>query len=321
MKPSRNVAVSFLVTVFLLALLLTQVDLWEVYIMLSRIQLFWLAAGFFFYFIGYFMRALRFSLLLKGKVNVERLFPVVCIHYLVNNILPARTGELSYIYLVKKLEGISASEGFSTLTIARFFDFMSIAFLFILSAFLADDVPPVVGDALYYISLAACLLVAVFVFLVCRSGAFISLLDRVIHGARLHRFSAIVYIRDKMVETLTNLRVLRSRKLIFNSLWSSLLIWSCIYLMTYSVMEGMGFEYSVFLVVLGSTLSVFSNILPIPSLGGFGVYEGAWALAFISLGMEQGTAIASGLGVHVVIIFYMTLLGAYGLLSTFSGRE
>jgi len=321
MKPSRNVAVSFLFTFFLLSLLLTQVNLGEVYIMLSRIQLFWLAAGFLFYFTGYLMRALRFRILLKGKVGEGKLLTIVCVHYLVNNILPARTGELSYIYLVKKLENISVSEGLSTLTIARFFDFMSITFLFIVSAFLVEDVPQIVGDVRYYVLMAACILFSVFVFFVYRSGTLISLLERVIQRTGLHRFNSVVFIQGKMVETITNLRVLRSRKLIFHSLWSSLLIWSAIYLMTYSVIRGMGLEYSVFLVVLGSTLSVFSNILPIPSLGGFGVYEGAWALAFISLGMERDIAIASGLSVHLVIICYMTFLGAYGPLSTSSRRE
>ncbi len=321
MNKEDRIIIPSLITFLLLGILFTQIDLNEALSLLLSITPIWLLIGFVFYSLGYLLRSIRFSFLLEGKVRVRDMFPIVCVHYLTNNILPARTGELSYVYLVRKLGGVSASEGLSTLIIARFFDFMSITFLFIVSAFMAEDVPPVVGDAIYYVSIAACLLVAVFVFLVYRSDTFIPLLEGVIHGTRLHRFNAVVFIQSRIIETLTNLRVLKSRRLIFHSIWSSILIWSCIYLMTYSVMEGMGFKYSVFLVVLGSTLSVFSNILPIPSLGGFGVYEGAWALAFISLGLESGAAIASGLGVHVVFISYMTLLGVYGLLSTFYCRE
>ncbi|OYT54283.1 MAG: hypothetical protein B6U72_03065 [Candidatus Altiarchaeales archaeon ex4484_2] len=312
MNKEGRIIISALITISLVGILLTQIDLNEALSLLFSISPLWLLIGFAFYSLGYLLRSIRFSFLLTGKARVRDLFPIVCVHYLTNNILPARTGELTYIYLVKKLQKIQVSEGISSLTIARFFDFISITFLFILSAFLAEDVPLVVEDTLYYVSIAACLLIAVFVFLVYKSDAFISLPNWVIQKTGLHQFNAIVFIQGKLVETLTNLRVLRSKRLIFHCLWTSALTWLCIYLMTYSILKGLGFNLSIFLVILGSTISVFTNILPIPSIGAFGVYEGAWAVAFISLGVDKEAAIASGFVAHLALLIFSVILGGIG---------
>ncbi|OYT26468.1 MAG: hypothetical protein B6U97_03820 [Candidatus Altiarchaeales archaeon ex4484_96] len=323
MKSARNIVLSFLVTLFLLSVLFTQLDLGDFLVRLSNIQMRWLALGFFFYLSGYLLRALRFNILLEGRIGIKKLFPVVCVHYFVNNILPARTGELSYIYMVRRFEGVSASEGFSTLTIARFFDFISITLLFIASLFLVEETPEIMANALFTITLSAFMLIGVFAYLVYHPQKFIILLDKILEATGLKNYSIISHLRGKIAETLSNLGILKSKRVIFYSLSTSIFIWSSIYLMTYSILQGMEMDMGFFLVVLGATLSFFSNILPLPSLGGFGVYEGAWALAFIALGMEGEAAVSSGLGVHVVFLSYMIVLGVWGIVSTgvFSRRR
>ncbi len=48
-----------------------------------------------------------------------------------NNLLPARTGELSYVYLLKTEQKITTGEGLATLVIARIFDFIIISIFFL----------------------------------------------------------------------------------------------------------------------------------------------------------------------------------------------
>jgi len=90
------------ITIALVAILLSQIRIADVIATLAGIDPLYLIAGFVLYVCSYFFRALRFHILLNGEVGLWDLFNIVCVHNMMNNILPARTGELSYIYLLKR---------------------------------------------------------------------------------------------------------------------------------------------------------------------------------------------------------------------------
>ena len=56
----------------------------------------YLVAGFAFYVCSYFFRALRFHILLIGEAGLSDLFNIVCVHNMVNNILPAEFEIISF---------------------------------------------------------------------------------------------------------------------------------------------------------------------------------------------------------------------------------
>jgi len=62
----------------------------------AGIDALYLIAGFVLYACSYLFRALRFHILLNREVGMKNLFSIVCVHNMANNILPARTGELSF---------------------------------------------------------------------------------------------------------------------------------------------------------------------------------------------------------------------------------
>ncbi len=87
-----------------------------------------------FYLGGIFFRAIRFRIILnKKEVRNYDLFTIVAVSNLINNILPARTGELSYIYLLKKLFKVPLKHGTASLVVVRIFDVISISLLLLLS--------------------------------------------------------------------------------------------------------------------------------------------------------------------------------------------
>ncbi|WP_269849783.1 lysylphosphatidylglycerol synthase transmembrane domain-containing protein [Methanosarcina horonobensis] len=90
----------------------------------------YLVLGFFLYVLSYLLRGLRFHILLDKKISLTDLFHIVCVHNMVNSILPARSGELSYIYILKKYHDKSTGEGVATLMVARVLDFITISLLF-----------------------------------------------------------------------------------------------------------------------------------------------------------------------------------------------
>ena len=61
-------------------------------------------------------------------VSVRRLYPVVTIGYLANNILPVRLGELVRAHFLGEKEGISKASGLATIGVERVFDGLTLLF-------------------------------------------------------------------------------------------------------------------------------------------------------------------------------------------------
>jgi len=83
----------------------------------------WLLAALAAYAASYAGRALRFKLLLKGFAPpYAGLLCTATLHNLFNAAMPARTGELSYIYLVRTKFRIPTANGVASLVAARVLD-------------------------------------------------------------------------------------------------------------------------------------------------------------------------------------------------------
>jgi len=163
--PTLAKAAAVLITIVLLAILLSQVSIADVIATLVSINPLYLVAGFFLYACSYVFRALRFRILLSGEVGMRDLFKVVCVHNMMNNLLPARTGELSYIYLINNVHGRNIGEGIATLVIARVFDFVAIAGIFLSAAVILQSLPETAVQAVRYASITVLLSVVVIIIL------------------------------------------------------------------------------------------------------------------------------------------------------------
>lgn len=82
------------------------------------------------------IRTLRWQALLNPakEIPFKRLFSVIFIGYMANNVLPARLGELVRAYVLSKKEGVRKSTTIATIFIERIFDGLSL--LFILGLFM-----------------------------------------------------------------------------------------------------------------------------------------------------------------------------------------
>jgi uncharacterized protein (TIRG00374 family) len=76
------------------------------------------------YFVGFWFRTWRWRLLLRPvtAVSTARLYPVVLIGLMSNNVAPARIGELVRAYLVGQRESISKSTALGTIALDRAYD-------------------------------------------------------------------------------------------------------------------------------------------------------------------------------------------------------
>jgi len=138
-------------------------------------------------------------------------------------------------------------------------------------------------------------------------------MEKILISLKLKRFNKTEFILKKSRETIGCFHVIKSKRIIFYTLINSFAVWFFLYLMNLSLFRGMGQDIPLNLVILGSTFAALTNIVPVPSVANIGVYEGAWALAFISLGIEKEIAISSGFAVHVIILIYVALLSGMAM--------
>lgn len=127
------------VSVVLLALFLLTVDVRRMVDALSEADYVWLAPGIALYLVSVVFRTVRWrAMLLHMKpVSVRRLFPVVVVGYMANNILPLRLGELVRSYYVGEREGVSKSAALATVFVERVMDALTLmVFIVVIALFI-----------------------------------------------------------------------------------------------------------------------------------------------------------------------------------------
>ena len=114
-----------------LGLLLLRVDLGETVESLGDANFIYLVPGIALYFLAVVFRTIRWRFLLSHlkPIPVGRLFPVVVVGYMANNLLPVRLGEVVRSYYLGQREGVSKSAALATIVLERVFDGLTLLLL------------------------------------------------------------------------------------------------------------------------------------------------------------------------------------------------
>ncbi len=101
---------------------------------LSEANYAWLAPALVAYFASFYLRAFRWRYLLSpfADTTTARLYPVVIVGYMANNILPLRAGEFVRSYYLSRREPVSGATALATIVVERIFD--GLLMLLLLSA-------------------------------------------------------------------------------------------------------------------------------------------------------------------------------------------
>ncbi len=315
--PTLTKAVAVVITIVLLAILLSQVSVADVVTTLTSINPLYLAAGFLLYACCYLFRALRFWILLNGELGLKDLFRIVCVHNMVNSILPARTGELSYVYLLKKVHRRSVGDGVATLVVARMFDIVVIVIFFLLALQLMRDTPSALVGFAWVGGVVLVIVIVSFTLLVYSGRFFLNCVKSLFEMFHFVRWNLVKFLLAKAEETVESLDRIKSPGL-FKYLQLFLVScgnWLSLYLLVYLLLMGMGISVGFCAVLFASTFVLISTILPVQGIGGFGTIEGAWTIGFMLIGLTKVDAISSGFIYHITLILYFLIFGIYGSLS------
>jgi uncharacterized protein (TIRG00374 family) len=231
-----------------------------------------------------------------------------------NNILPARTGELSYIYLLKKYHNKKVGEGIATLFVARVFDFISISLLFFISALTIQDLPAIITKVVWVIAFFMVLSVIFLITLLYFGGSFLNSVRKFFGMFNLDKKYFGDYLLRKGEETVESFEIVKEKRIVVGVGMISMAVWILLYVSDYVLLTAIGVNLNIWKVFLGITFLVFTTTLPIQSLGGFGTFEGGWTIGFVAVGVPMDLAISSGFIVHIIGYTYFLLLGIYGII-------
>ena len=145
MNGGKKFWIGFGVSALLLALFFLTVDLGRMLDAIAGADYVYVAPAAGLYLVAVLFRTLRWQKLLRHMrvVTVARLYPVVVVGYMANNLLPLRLGELVRSYYVSEREGISKTSALVTIFVERLLDALTLLlFIAVIAVFI-----PVLGVA------------------------------------------------------------------------------------------------------------------------------------------------------------------------------
>jgi uncharacterized protein (TIRG00374 family) len=267
----------------------------------------WLVPGVAVYFISVWFRAWRWGFLLRGskRVSANRLFPVVVIGYMGNDILPFRLGEVLRAYVLWRKEGINVGTTLTTAVLERLFDgltmvlFVLFGLLFVpLSAFLSRLVT--VASAVFFGALV------VFLFLAARPDLLRRVAQALIGRLVPARFrSPLLGLVEGVVAGLESLRSGRDVLVLFGvTLWVWVLETGKYWLVSFAFAD-LHLPY-VGILLMGGAVNLLTAL---PSLPG---YVGTFELGIKILegiGARSASAGSYILVLHAILLLPVTILG------------
>ena len=268
------------------------------------------------------VRAWRYRLLLAPvPISWGSILLVTFIRNSLIDLLPARLGGLSYIYILNKRLGFRFESAASTFVLASVLDTLTLSPFLILAALLAGlgaravSVPAVLG-------LAAVLFVVVALVLwrlVPLGRFFERLFGRLMARLGLAGRSFFKTASEKLRLTVDEISLYREKRSLVPAFAQSLVIRLAKYVSVFSLFYGLlksrgfslaGLSFPKF--ILGISGAELTSVLPVKGLAGFGTWESGWALTFRLMDFDTRLAVLSGIGVHLLtnILEYSLGLGS-----------
>lgn len=282
-------------------------DLWKA---LRAARYWWILPGVLVYFFAVWARTWRWHYILRPikRIPLVRLFPLVCIGYMGNNVYPARAGEVIRSYILRRKEDVSMSAGLATVFfVERIFDGV-IMLLFVFISLPFTPMETWLRQIVIVSSIAFIGALLVFFAVAMRpqwaEKIYTWLIDRLV-PERLR--ASVKGVLDRFVEGLQALRSPRDVLMIFVT---SLVIWLAETVKYWFVMHAFDFAVPFYVLMLMNGVMNLATIIP-SSPGYVGTFDLAGIRVLMSYGIVQTTAAAYTLVLHGALWFPITLLGAF----------
>jgi len=270
----------------------------------------WLIPSVAVYFIAVWARTWRWHYMLRPLKNISlrRLFPVVVIGYMGNNVYPFRAGEVLRSYVLRQREEVPMSASLATVVVERVFD----GLVMLIFVFAALPLAPLESDGIRNVVIIASVSFFGALILFFALAAFPEWANRMVEilanaflPARVRE--PVLEIAARFLDGLESLRSFRSVLMIF---LTSLVIWLLETVKYWFVMQAFPFEVGFFALMLMNGVVNLATTLP-SAPGYIGTFDAPGIAVLTLYNVEAAIATAYTLVLHAALWLPITLLGVY----------
>ncbi len=301
------------ITVFTVFILARHVPIEKLHEIPRQVSLSGLLAGFALYLISYMIVALRWRVLfaesLEGNLRASFLLLLLMTgsHQFYANFLPARTGDLTILYLAKRHLKIDSSLSMSSLIIARAFDFLVLGILAVGFVAWQQHEKTILHPASALVAAGLfCLPVAGIVSALLWGKMMATWMDGRCSGRGERGIFRLTRFLSRTIKTLSEKK-------------PGIFYVKCLGL-SMGLMIVRAVLFGIFVFFSPHSLSFFSGCLvglctlvastiPLQGFLGLGPFEGGWVLGYVLAGRSPEEGIISAVNAHLLIILFLISLG------------
>jgi len=317
MRSRVRTLVVLVVAAALVALFLSNVDLWRVLSEISQAQPGWLALSLATMVINLAVRAIRWQYLLEplGEVRFGAAFRATAVGFAASTVLPARAGEVIRPYFLARQANMSATGAFATVILERLLDVLTVlgllaSFVFFFGRDL-EQVNPTWFAAIKWAGATAggVALTVLFVLFVlagdpARLARTMTRLEQVLPSALA---GLIARIAEKFA---TGLGAIRRPSRVLGAIAWSIPLWLSIAVGIWAVAEA--FRLGVPFTRSSLLIAVLTLGVAVPTPGAVGGFHEAFRLGVTAFyGVPDARAVGAAIVLHVLTVGPSLLLGLY----------
>ena len=295
---------TFLVTAIAVAVTARLLDWSLAWRAIQEADCLWLAGALGLFVINWGLRTHRFTILLQTKRETSlAVLGITTLHGMLTYMLPAKSGELSYLVLAKKHLAVELPESTATLIVARVFDFAVIASLLPLTMLLMDSkLPP-------WLTLSASLF----------CGTVFTAIAVLLLGVRFGRQREPTGRHRwwhsparQLLRTVESLRRINGRGQYPLLGAVTFGIWFCIVAQYFCISASLGFEPELVHMLVISVILIPLTLIPAQGIANVGTHEAAWVAGLSLFDYPFESAITLAVTSHVVVFTMFVVLGLFG---------
>jgi glycosyltransferase 2 family protein len=288
MKKNKILTIAgFIISILLLYLSLKDIKFQEIIEILKKADLKLIFIPILFIFFSASLSAFKWSKISGNNVRFRDTFVALIIGLFVNNVLPARIGEIVKGYVLSKKTGVSFTFGLSTVLIDRFFDLAGLL-LIVLIFFPKQSLPPKVSQSLFIlvILLIACTVTFIIMSREKFTGTVVKMLDKI-------KKPILLKFAHRLIEISENIRRINSPLNIIFYVAISFLQWFVMSTALYFAI--LTLNVSVKFIYVPFVCALLNMGLTIPSSPGYvGVYQFllVYILSIFNIPKHEGFAVS-----------------------------
>jgi len=307
MKVTWKFWLGLLISLAFFAWFLRGLSLGQVWQDLGRANYWYLLPAVGVYFLAVLARTWRWQYLLKPMawLPLRRLFPIVVIGYMGNNVYPARAGEFIRSYVLRRNASVPISASLATVLVERVFDGL-VMLLFVFAALPFVSLPRWLGFTVVAATVVFALALVILLWMAMRPQAFLRL-----YGALAERLLPMRLrgsgraILERFCTGLAALGRPRDFGMVF---LTSTVIWLTETTKYWVLMHG--FPFRVPFLILMLMTAVVNLATTIPSAPGYiGTFDKPGVETLKAFGVSESIAASYTLVLHAALLLPITLLG------------